>query len=422
MGYSEGGYIALASVRELAGNPEYQDLELTGAACMGGPFDLAKATRGLLTDGNTPYDRPYIPSYFVVAWKELLGKVMDDAINPELLKKDATGDVNKWLNGDLGGDDITPLIQARLTGNKAKAVSARSILNEKWVKENIENPGSSLNKELDANSLVGNWKPTAPVLLVHDPYDETVKFTGTQAMFDDWTKQGLRPIGIVKLAIGGTGTGHIGGAAVAIPSAFVWISAGMPRSIMDMTKSKIRDAMIAAAPAVLEPNVDALATATGLQESNVNRAALPLSRIDYPAPAGAKPVTLSYGDRVFKIGKVKVYTIEKQPVFDKQKPSTGLNGYTRLVKEMKTLGDTCEILPNMPCFISVYPEKAGVALTLKFTGAGGAYTTSIKQVKNKIIGRNTGASFGISSNFKAQVHTDHFDRAERGGAFITLKP
>jgi len=422
VGYSEGGYISMAAVKELATNPACKDVKLTGAAAMGGPFDLAQATRALLTDGRTPYDRPYIPSYFVMAWKELFGKLMDDAINPDLLKKDSAGDVTRWLNGDIGGDDITPLIQARLTGNKNTMVPARAILNEKWVKDNIENPGSALNKELEANTLVGPWQPTAPVLLMHDPFDQTVKFSGTQAMFDVWTRQGAKPIGIVRMAIGSSGTGHVGGAIVAIPSAFVWIGAGMPKSILDMTKDKIRSAMIAAAPTVLEANADAMATAAGLQEANVNRALLPLSRIDFPAQANARPVTLSYGDRLFKIGKVKVYAIEQAPVFAKQNPSPGLNGYTRLVKEMKQLGDTCEIRPNTPCYIAVYPEKAGVALTLKFTGASGAYTASIKQLKNKLMGRNNRAVFGISSNFKAQVQTGNYDRAERGGTFITLKP
>jgi hypothetical protein len=41
-------------------------------------------------------------------------------------------------------------------------------------------------------------------------------------------------------------------------------------------------------------------------------------------------------------------------------------------------------------------------------------------VKNKIIGRNTGAVFSVSLNFRQRVQTDNFDRAENGKAFITL--
>ncbi|MGA2082227.1 MAG: hypothetical protein ABSH53_16685 [Holophaga sp.] len=50
----------------------------------------------------------------------------------------------------------------------------------------------------------------------------------------------------------------------------------------------------------------------------------------------------------------------------------------------------------------------------------GTFTANIKQVKNKIIGRNTGAVFSVSLNFRQRVQTDNFDRAENGKAFITL--
>jgi pimeloyl-ACP methyl ester carboxylesterase len=416
IGYSEGGYISMAAVKALSTNAAYKDIKLNGAACMGGPFDLADATRNLLTDAKTPYDRPYIPSYFIAAWKDLFPEVVSfkDAMNPALLKVDSSGSASKWLSGDLEGDQITALIQTRL-GNKAKAVPAREILNEKWVKDNIENPKSRLNELLRQNTLVGDWKPAAPVLLVHDPYDETVKYTGTEAMYKNWKKQGLDPIGIIDMKVGKIGTGHIGGAAVAIPTAFIWVDAGMHRDIWSMAKDKIRKAIVDNAPPELEANADALATAVGLQESNVNRALLPLSRIDC-----ARSYTLAYGDTLFKVGKVKLYTIEKAPVFNKQAPSPGLGGYTRLVKEMKKLGDSFPLKPNTTYYMAVYPEKAGVALTLKFTGAGANYTTNIKQVKNKIIGRNTGAIFSVSSNFKAQVQTGNYDRAETGKTFITL--
>lgn len=418
VGYSEGGYISMAAVKELATNPACSDIKLTGTACMGAPFDFAQATRSLLADPKAAYDRPYIPAYFVAAWQDIAPSLVsfDKAINPALLKKDASGSAAEWLGGVLGGDAITPLIQARLTGSKDKAVPARSILNEDWVKKNINDPNSALNKLFEANTLVGGWKPTAPVLLVHDPYDKTVRFSGTKAMFDDWTKQGLRPIGIVEMAVGGVGTGHVGGAMVAIPTAFIWIDAGMPRSINDMAKDKIRAAIIDNAPPGLEANADALATTLGVQEANENRALLPLSRID---PAG-KSCTLSYGDRLFKVGKVKLYTIEKKPVFDKQPPSPGLGGYTRLVKEMKQLGDKYQLPADVPTYMAVYPEKGGVALTLKFTAGSSSYTANIKQLKNKIIGRNTPTAFDISSNFRSQVQTDNFDRAETGRTFITL--
>lgn len=420
VGYSEGGYITMAAIKELSTNPDYGDLKVTGAASMGGPHDLGKMIRGLLSETAGPYDRPYIPAYFITSWQELYPDAIKagDALNPDLLRQDATGNLVEWLRGGLGGDQITPLIQARLTGSKDKPVSARRIMNEGWLKPILADPLSRLNQLLDANSLVGGWKPAFPVLLVHDPYDKTVPAAGTLALYDDWNQPGANPIGVVKMAVGSTGTGHVGGALVAIPTAFIWIDAGMPTSLMEMTKDKIRAAIQDAAPPELEGNAEALVTSLGLQDANVNRALLPLSRID--CPAGTVPYRLTYADKVFKIGKVKLYTLEKDPVFPRQAPTRGLNGYTRLVKEMKKVSDDFTLQPGTTYYMAVYPEKGGVALTLGFQNGSGSRTVNIKQLKNKIIGRDTGAAFGVSSNFKADVDLVGFDHASEGKAFITL--
>jgi pimeloyl-ACP methyl ester carboxylesterase len=421
VGYSEGGYITMAMLKELATHPALADIRLNGAACMGAPLDLARMVRALVAEKTAPYSRPYIPAYLLAAWHELHPAEVSfaQAVNPALLKRDATGNVEDWLQGRLGGAEISALIQARLTGNQAELVPPRRVLTEAWIRDAVETPSSGLNRLLEANSLVGGWKPAVPVLLAHDPFDETVPSSGTQAIFDDWTRQKANPIGIIRLAAGSTGSGHVGGALLAIPSAFVWIAADMPRSLMAMAKDRLRNAIIAAAPPELEANLDVMATGLGLQDANANRALLPLSRID-PAAPGAPPYTLSYGDRFFKVGKVKLYVLERAPVFTGQRPTPGLGGYTRLVKEMKNLDDSFKMLPNVPYYLSVYPEKGGVALTLKFVGKPGTFTANIKQLKNKIIGRNTGALFTLSPNFKSRVQTDQFDRAESGKPFITL--
>ncbi|MDR3672792.1 MAG: lipase family protein, partial [Holophaga sp.] len=410
VGYSEGGYIAMAAVKELASNPEYKDIRLSGAACMGGPFNFGKALRDLLKDPKTPYDRPYIPAYFLAAWQDIYPNEVSlkAAMNPELLKSDASGTAAQWLKGDLGGDQIAALIQARLTGDKAKEVPARAILNEGWVKANIDGP-SRLNKLFDQNSLVGGWKPKSPVLLVHDPYDKTVGFESTKAIHDDWVRQKINPIGIVELSLLGKGTGHVGGAVVAIPTAFIWIAADMPKSVMAMAKDKLAKAIKDAAPESLKPNAEALADATGLKEANENLALLPLSRIENKGG----PYKLSFGDRFLVLGKIKLYAIEKKPVYPRQNITAGTGGYTRLVKQLKYLKDTFEIPANSTYYMAVYPQKGGVALTLKFEGGGAGksvYTTNIKQVKNKVVGRDTGANFSVSANFKERVEKTSYDR------------
>jgi hypothetical protein len=151
-----------------------------------------------------------------------------------------------------------------------------------------------------------------------------------------------------------------------------------------------------------------------MQDANENRALFPLSRVDCP-----QPYTLGYGDLFYKIGKVKVYTIEKKPVFRNQHESAGTGGYTRLAKELKDRGDTFQMQANVPYYLAVYPEKAGVDLTLKFTGRPGTFTANIKQLKNKIFARNTPAIISPSSNFQNRLDKGNFD-ADNGKPFLVL--
>jgi len=122
------------------------------------------------------------------------------------------------------------------------------------------------------------------------------------------------------------------------------------------------------------------------------------------------------GDKEYQLPAREVLN----PHWIRRNIQNGGSGLNRLLKELKALTDTVQLQPSVPYFIAVYPEKAGVALTLKFTGRPGTFTANIKQVKNKIIGRNTGAAFSVSPNFRQRVQPDHFDRAENGKAFITL--
>ena len=429
VGYSEGGYIAMAAVKELSTNPDYQDLSLTGAACMAGPFNFSGSTRKLLDDGKTPYSRPYIPAYFLDAWADIYPKdmVFADAINPRLLETAArvpgldVGNIKTWLDGKMGGDEITARMQARLTGDKGKAVPVRAVLNETWYKANIENRASPLSKLLDQNDLVGSWRPAMPVLLVHSPEDETADFANTLSMFESWKANGASPRAIVELVAGGTGPGHVLGAVVAIPTAFVWINAGMPTSLMDKTTQDLKEYILDNTP---DSILEAAEVLQSLGQSREDDALLPLSKIDCAPRKDGSPYKVSINDKLFTLGKVKLYTRSLGSAYPGQNVNRAVHGYTRLLKVLRNSGDSC-LLPTLePVYMAVYPTKGAVALTLKFEGGPqgqtASYTLNIKGVKNKLIARRLPPLFTLSDNFKPAVHQANFEHAKHDEPFIHL--
>ena len=429
MGYSEGGYIALAAVKALAMNPAYRDIKLTGAACMGGPFDLAQTTRLLFQDGAAPYTRPYIPAYLLAAWSELYPDdiTFREAINPRLLDAvpgeaggGARGGILQWLDGLRGGDQISQLMQARLTGNKDEPIPARAVVNEAWARIHVDHDRSKVNELLEANSLIEGWAPQVPVLLAHDPYDECVGFLNTQNLFNAWTRQGLHPQEIIEMAVGTHGSGHVGGAVLGVPAAFVWFEAGMPSSMMSMAVNTLRAKALAVAPSSLATAINRAAV-LATQEQNVNRAEFPLSRILYHPGGGGEPWTMTLADRFWALGKVKVYTLTPFPQFPGQKPVPGHEYYTKFIKQLKHLGDSCLINPDEPCYFAIYPEKGAVALTLRFSGMGEAPgELNFKQVKNKLFGSGKIRIEGDRAFLRARVHPESFEQAQNPAPFLTL--
>jgi hypothetical protein len=428
LGYSEGGYIAMAAVKELSSNPAWQDLKLTGAACMGGPFDLPGTIHSLLGAEEPPYTRPYIPAYLVAAWQDLYPDVfaVREAFNPKLLEPHPAqaggpdqGDLPQWLDGRRGGDAITRLMQARLTGNPAQPVRARTVLNETWAALNLDPPETPVNALLQANSLVGGWVPRVPLLLAHDPQDECVPFSNTRNVFAALTRDGFQPMPIVELAAGGRGTGHVGGAVVSIPTAFMWFGAGMPSSLMAMAAEAITKQVVDYALGGGLAEVLRRAAVLATQDQNVNRAEFPLSRIDHPGEDRGEPWTLRLADQVWAAGKVKVYTLAPFPQFPGQHPVPGLQGYTRFVAQLKGRSDAYAFRPGEPTYIAVYPKHGAVALTLGFSRRGAQdVRLNIKQAKNKLFGQGR-PYFKVETGTVA-VNTASYERPATAAPLVAL--
>ena len=240
VGYSEGGYAAMAAVRELQTHPEYRDLRLTGSACMSGPFDLSGSIRSLLSEDSGPFSRPYIQSYLMHAFHDLYPDSdhfhPERAFHPRLLEHRSTGalddgDIRQWLNGNLDGPAITPKIALRLKGDPQAPLTAREVLNPEWLRTHFGPgswPDSPVGRILRENDLVGGWVPVAPMFLAASPTDECVPSENTHKMMREWTRLGCRaPVEFYPLTtFRGAGLDHETGGFWALVKAFSWIRLG----------------------------------------------------------------------------------------------------------------------------------------------------------------------------------------------------
>jgi predicted esterase len=236
VGYSAGGYAALAAVREAQRNPAHAGLPLTGAACMGGPFHFHETIRGWILETGTPYTRPYVQTYLVHAYHDLHRDTglfePASALHPALLEERRNGRLDdgsllRWFNGCLPGQAISPRIRLRLKGDPDTPLAAHEVLNPEWVRAQFlapDWPDTPVGRILMENDLVGGWVPRIPLFLAASPADECVDLRNTETLMKTWQNAGEKaPVDFLPLTWRGTGLDHRQGGLMALLKAFWWI-------------------------------------------------------------------------------------------------------------------------------------------------------------------------------------------------------
>jgi pimeloyl-ACP methyl ester carboxylesterase len=231
MGYSEGGYAAMATVKEIQTHAaEYPDLKITGSACMAGPYDLSGAMRRLIIDPNLHYAAPYFLPYIVYGYDAVYDGPFDPNIvmNPVLLP-----DITQWMNGSMTGSDVDVLIENRL-GVAPGQVVPLTMMAPGWVNTEIADDvyqTSTVGKILIANDLWSGWAPNRPMLMRQSPDDDYVPFANSLKTYSEFVQEGAAQY-ITFWPIGkrGDNIGHVEGALIGIPSAILWLAYECPRN------------------------------------------------------------------------------------------------------------------------------------------------------------------------------------------------
>jgi len=243
LGYSEGGYTTLASVKEWethAGQYEAGScFTLTGSACMAGPFDLSGSMRGTFIAPGLGYPRSYYLPYFVLGYHGVYGQAFDpDAVlAPALLETGPAGNILQWADGTRDGPEVDLEVGRRL-GMPPDAINLRRLFNPLWLARELDDPAyatSRVHGLLAENDLYDGWVPTRPILFRQSPDDGNIPYANTLITLDR-LGEAIRQAGgdpgalLLSLPIGRPGdhVSHLDGAYLALPSAFAWFYFGMP--------------------------------------------------------------------------------------------------------------------------------------------------------------------------------------------------
>jgi len=242
LGYSEGAYTALAAARDFARNEagyQARGIDLTGAVCMAGPYDLSGLGRAGVVWPSAGHAFDFLMPYLVVGWHAIYGPRVDPraAFAPALLEARDDGMILDWMDGSLDAFAMGDRVARRL-GRPRDQVTFRDLLDPEWMARELDDPGyatGSLRPLLEANDLHRGWTPNRPILFCHSPADADVPFQQSVAAMGwlgaELLKAGREPgqrLRLIPIGGGPPGLGHLAAIAFALPTGFRWIYDGMP--------------------------------------------------------------------------------------------------------------------------------------------------------------------------------------------------
>ncbi len=157
-GYSEGGYVTMATQKKLEASYSSQ-FQLKASAPMAGPYDVEATADGLLTLDT--YSSPALIGFLLYSYAEYYDKLnLSDVFNAPYADQ---------IPNLFDGTKNLAIINASLTTDMT------TLLNQTFVNDFNTNSSHSLRLAFRENSLL-NWYPKTPIRLYHSVVDEIVPY------------------------------------------------------------------------------------------------------------------------------------------------------------------------------------------------------------------------------------------------------
>ena len=186
-GHSEGGYVTVATQKELEATP-VDGLDLVASAPSAGPYDMEET--GNIIFGNDTYISPaylilVLTAYNIGYWERPLTDYFQNLYASR---------INQLLGGSYNEDEINQ----RLTSDLTK------LMNPVFL-ENFRNDGEEAFKNALKDNSVYNWKPEIPTRLYHGTNDPIVPYEIAQKTYESFISNGSDPSKIKLVPLQGVG-------------------------------------------------------------------------------------------------------------------------------------------------------------------------------------------------------------------------
>ncbi len=179
-GYSEGGFVTMASAREL----ESRKVSLNGVVCMDGPYDLSGTMLKVML-GDSAFPEPYFLPMVVVGYNSVYPEAF--AYNL-VLREPYRTDLPQYTNGYYDED----VVNSKMPRDKI----LKKIFTDAFV-DSLKNVNSLAHRIFAMNNSHIDWVPKSKMLLWHCVNDDCVAFGNYIAAMTRFNDIGLTNVDYV---------------------------------------------------------------------------------------------------------------------------------------------------------------------------------------------------------------------------------
>lgn len=187
-GYSEGGYVTMATAKELELHTGHNLKPIAVAAGAGG-YDLSEMLEIIKTNDSYPY--PAYLAFIIMSYNET-----NDWKLPltYFFQEKYAAALPGVMDGSKSGDQINAVLTTNLN----------ELFNPEFYEKINLGTEPNFQEALVKNSIgFDSWVPTAPTRLFHGTADNIVPFGNSEKVFQNLAKNGAKDIQLIKIE-GGT--------------------------------------------------------------------------------------------------------------------------------------------------------------------------------------------------------------------------
>ena len=222
-GYSEGGAVAMWTVRDLE-QKSGANYDVTAAALASGPYDLSETTRKwLLASPNDQQEfiiRLYLASYMAYYFHKSTGLKLTDYFKPSMAFT-----ISQAFKGNISDENLIKrlalaAVLMRSKNSLANVITARF----KKALETLDTSDPVIREMQKSDGY--DWSPRAKMLLISLEGDKVVDPANTEKTMQTMRRRGVRADTLRQYLIKGTSLNHITAVAPALAQARRFFDSG----------------------------------------------------------------------------------------------------------------------------------------------------------------------------------------------------